>query len=102
MAKRRTPAEIARDELNDTVGKITTLKRRLGIAQGTVDKLTGQIKELEALRDYQRQHPLLRQDTGYKAEPAVDPGLPLATDDEVHAGTDADEQVRPAGVASDA
>lgn len=69
------PAETARDELKDTVARLAALQARHRKAVIAVRELEVQIQDMEELRDWQAQNPLLKNLT-----PAI-PATLSATDE---------------------
>lgn len=60
MANRRTPTQIAEDELEHTVDRLIKAQDRLKRAEAELARATQAVNDLDALYEYQKQHPLLQ------------------------------------------
>ncbi len=65
---RRTPAQIAADELADTEAQLARVEKRLDRLDAETRAARARQAELKQLRDYRAQHPLLRRANTNPAE----------------------------------
>lgn len=77
MAKRRTKAQMAQDELRAIDKSLDRIEQRIQVAKDTIDALNMQKSTLEEYREYLAKNPLLEQ-PGLDTDepPVVDHALP--------------------------